>query len=634
MGSLERLKVLVLQGSESLTAAARQTDAALWQYEHAPDVWHSFDDASACKLEASFQDLRQAGNPQGEDVQLSFRHHTRIVNVSTMVQRNPDTGKQRGVRRLDLLEFAPRLQSEKVLQGCCAALTKHADAARRSLEGALDELEVASRRADSTEWEGRAHAAALAEAQASLRESRAERGVLQAENEDLRAQLQALREQGTGRAAEPEAEAGRLQRRCTELERRLARGAEESAQSINKFREAVEMWRDPQMRSILEGLHYLEDKTLHDRMQSILRGTSHGGVDSQCTPMQEAAVTKVLTVLNPGLWTQYCQTKDALKQANSDRGGNYAPLRRSQATQVMQRICSEKLYWCDLDEAVNEVWAFHGTKIHVAQSIAATGLDPKRCLNGFYGRGFYLAQESCKSLQYTDAGKFGQRAVDGCIVLCRAVLGEPEYVRAPAVDKRAPADSCNSVVVNPGPEGGPPQQQHQELLLFDTRQAYPEFIIFFKVPPGRDADGQQRAPPPPAAAASVPPGATGSGVPLGNNSDDDDDDYDDCADNGECQSNQSDHYDDNDDDGDDEQYIGDYSMGEYLPDDGLAHEDRADDACSAGASSYDDCDDHINHNRSEFDEEDHRDEDDRLDLESVDDHGSVYDGGFGSDDGF
>merc|ERR1712224_32563 len=164
------------------------------------------------------------------------------------------------------------------------------------------------------------------------------------------------------------------------------------------------------------------------KMQGILRGTSHGGPDSECNPMCEAVVTKVALVVNPKLWEEYCDMKDALTKTSRERGAMPALLQKSKATQRMQELCAEHLCWSKMETDINEVWAYHGTKRKAADSIVAMGFDPKRCLHGYYGKGFYLGQEACKSFQYTDAGKFSScsRDAEACMIMCRVAIGQPD----------------------------------------------------------------------------------------------------------------------------------------------------------------------------------------------------------------
>lgn len=343
-------------------------------------------------------------------------------------------------------------------------------------------------------------------------------------------------------------------------------------------------------------LHDNGKPVLRKVMEDILRSTSHFGDDSQCNPMVGVVVTKVVSVNNPPLWHEYCGTCDTFALKALTRGHSLTPMMRSKATETLQKACGDNLFWTSANRAINEVWAFHGTKMGLARNIAATGFDPKRCLNGYYGRGFYLAQESCKSFQYTDAGKFGNNGQEGCILLCRVALGEPDHVTRPDSSKRTPEGACDSVVVNPAAEGGPPHKQHQELLIFDRRQAYPEFIIHFRIPSMSEQGNPASHPAHPF--SSYAPQAAGG---CGHNFDGDgdcDDDFDDGVDDfgHEGPDDFSDDF-----SGDVEQYEDDDIMeyiGDYQEED-INYTDLREGACDHDDGAYDvddlladDCNEH------------------------------------------
>lgn len=582
-----------LKNAQDTIAKSTTSDEGVWQYEQAPGVWHSLDTPTTATMEDAYKEHCQAPTGTRRKVTLRSTHHSRDIDFARMEQRNLQTGKVRRIRRSDSQDLEPKLQSERLL----LAKAKQAELATEKVAPILETVlaKVQQMKADMDVLTKDRNAAlqkvhdmeTAAGSQAAEHEAALARAAEKSEK-DLRRQRESLLKELEEKTAGPESRASWTCRSCGEPNnaKRTACNncgdapfAKETSQLINKFREAVEMWRDPKMRDILGPMHSIEDPTLCKKMEAILRCTSHSGADSECDPMSRAVVTKVLTVLNPSLWEGYCKKKDGIKQAIHNGGavitpGSTAcrrptrrtlgrcsvpicdllagrgvaarptrpaaaaaaavitPLRRSQATRHMQKACSERLYWAELDEGVNEIWAWHGTTNRNAESIAQSGVDPKRCVNGFYGRGFYAAQEACKSLQYTDAGKFSPaKSEEGCMVLCRIVLGEADYAETPDHSKTCPRGACHSVAANPGKEGGPSEQQHQEFVIFDPKQVYPDFIVFFKMTPAPVQEA------PPAATSAQPSPAPAPAQQFAHffgfgNSDDDYDDGDlyDCGD--------------------------------------------------------------------------------------------------------
>ncbi|CAK0893772.1 unnamed protein product [Prorocentrum cordatum] len=189
-----------------------------------------------------------------------------------------------------------------------------------------------------------------------------------------------------------------------------------------------------------------------------------------------AKVVRVLRIENWHLWAKY---QNHLQQVKGDLlklGVVVEPVEPA-----LPAALSNLPDQCGcMDVAVGEQMLFHGTDHETAAKIALGGFDFRLSKPGFYGQGAYFASQACKSHQYT--GKcFGLHT----IILSRVVLGDVFY--ATKVDrecKRPPPRAgtsrcCDTVVARPGPMPGHPhgEQIHQEFVIFDKFQAYPEFLV-------------------------------------------------------------------------------------------------------------------------------------------------------------
>ena len=119
----------------------------------------------------------------------------------------------------------------------------------------------------------------------------------------------------------------------------------------------------------------------------------------------------------------------------------------------------------------------HGTSDFVIRDIIArTGFDERVAnLRGLYGGGVYFACESCKSAQYAPVEN-GLKM----LVICRVVLGDPYYATSAMQNERwpplrggafSPGLTFDSVVAN---------MLHREFIVYDHKQAYPEYIVWFR----------------------------------------------------------------------------------------------------------------------------------------------------------
>ena len=162
-----------------------------------------------------------------------------------------------------------------------------------------------------------------------------------------------------------------------------------------------------------------------------------------------------------------------------------------------------------LDTNANEYWLFHGCDGKNLHFLLYSGYDPRVSnLDGMFGGGFYLAENSSKSNQYISCPTCGKNSIStshGCqcskqenllftIVLYRAVLGdvhvaqvynkkkykgEGNYlVRRPPVKENG-MDLYDSVLGESIKYGGD-RLKYREVILYESGQAYPEYIIEFR----------------------------------------------------------------------------------------------------------------------------------------------------------
>ena len=163
-----------------------------------------------------------------------------------------------------------------------------------------------------------------------------------------------------------------------------------------------------------------------------------------------------------------------------------------------------------LDASANEYWLFHGCDHGILRVLIEKGYDPRvSSLDGMFGGGFYLAENSSKSNQYIPCSGCGRNAIsrkEGCVcknqedleftmVVYRATLGdihvakmydEKTYrkgektcrVRRPPF-KNGTNELYDSVMGESKKHGGN-LLQYRECILYDPSQAYPEYVIQFK----------------------------------------------------------------------------------------------------------------------------------------------------------
>lgn len=125
----------------------------------------------------------------------------------------------------------------------------------------------------------------------------------------------------------------------------------------------------------------------------------------------------------------------------------------------------------DLCKMSGAVYLMHGTKKSNIASICQNGLTASKTLlsDGTYGRGIYFSNNSCKALQYSQN--------DGCILLCRVVLGRVELLQE-QTDRFFPSKGYESAIAKECvTKLNGKVQVHNEFIVYEDAACYPEFVI-------------------------------------------------------------------------------------------------------------------------------------------------------------
>ena len=118
----------------------------------------------------------------------------------------------------------------------------------------------------------------------------------------------------------------------------------------------------------------------------------------------------------------------------------------------------------------------------MAEIVTRHGFDERvAALSGLYGAGVYFANQSCKAGQYAQKDAKGEKI----IIVSRVALGDPYYASSHLSQMRRPPDrnaqtwgaglTFDSVVANTSSS-----QAHRELIVYDHRQAYPEYVVHYR----------------------------------------------------------------------------------------------------------------------------------------------------------
>jgi hypothetical protein len=400
--------------------------------------------------------------------------------------------------RQRLADAAQQLQAE---QADCARAAAQLEAERRELERRQDLLQGAERRAEA---EQRRLAAVGDAVEAKWAETARLGSELKGERREMALAQRALAEEqrsaeAVRRLLTAELEQGRrrlqLQEERLEAQRQAqdARAREQQAAVDLRLKEALE--REERVRAPPYwlpgsggGLHIEPDPAMAAPLQARIRQTAmHDGCAGAQPGISRARVTRVLRVENRPLWALYQARRAFLREsmaaaAAASGGRSPPPQHRLVAAAAVQPGLERIPARAGADELV--LW--HGTSHARAQAIAEHGFDARTAADdGLYGAGCYFTDLSCKAHQYSakDAPGGGEKVLVVCRVAmgwtCPITGGNERNRRAP-MNPATPGRPFDSIFGQAG-VGNWGKQLHNEFVLFEGDQAYPEYLVYYIV---------------------------------------------------------------------------------------------------------------------------------------------------------
>ena len=234
--------------------------------------------------------------------------------------------------------------------------------------------------------------------------------------------------------------------------------------------------------------------TLKEYFEASLADTSHAncvGRDGS-SKIKGAQVVKIERVENHRLWKAYWHRKREMLEAHKANGVQVKKLPDGALGRAARWLGPgsplDKEEDSLLEPGLNEHFLFHGTKREYADIIVNHGFDERLAsLGGLYGAGVYHASQGCKAAQYAPKQyhTMWDKTPVKTIIVSRVILGDPQRARGSMNNTRRPDENqgkgqgvtYDSVVASSSSFSLLHKQMHNEFIVYDRTQVYPEYVL-------------------------------------------------------------------------------------------------------------------------------------------------------------
>ncbi|CAE7238543.1 Tnks [Symbiodinium sp. CCMP2456] len=206
----------------------------------------------------------------------------------------------------------------------------------------------------------------------------------------------------------------------------------------------------------------------------------HGKTPGGCPCVQPGAdpglptryrVRRVIRVEASDIWRRYVDKRNAIRESRDSEGieeFNPPPLTRSVAEKYPGTFAP-------LDNSVNEVYAYHGTFVRYALSIAENDFKIEYAGSStgtLYGRGAYLGESITKADEYAKDEPDGYYDGVFAVLVCRLTMGKMNCTKGdPKAGERVMSGEFDSTCGT---------RLFRELVVYDADQCYPEYLVLYQ----------------------------------------------------------------------------------------------------------------------------------------------------------
>jgi len=189
-------------------------------------------------------------------------------------------------------------------------------------------------------------------------------------------------------------------------------------------------------------------------------------------------IKRVIRVEDSAIFTRYIARRDEIKRK---RSSCEAPDPAIFTRDAMQASSSIRHVLCDVDDALNEVYLWHGTQVRTGLKIAQDDFKLSFAGSGagtMYGRGLYFSESCTKADEYAMDEPGGHYDGVRGLLLCRVCIGKFHYTvdREPSAIKKYEDGECDSTIG----DRAKAVNTYREIVVYNEDQVYPEYLVLYE----------------------------------------------------------------------------------------------------------------------------------------------------------
>mmetsp|Transcript_12840 Transcript_12840/g.35925 ORF Transcript_12840/g.35925 Transcript_12840/m.35925 type:complete len:578 (-) Transcript_12840:234-1967(-) len=188
-------------------------------------------------------------------------------------------------------------------------------------------------------------------------------------------------------------------------------------------------------------------------------------------------VLKVLRIEDSQLWSEFSAGRGQIRDACEEHDEDIAIHPSVKTVSKLPAFAQERL-----DSGINEVYLWHGSSPAKVKEVAYSGFTQVFFVKdrGDFGPGAYFTEDAAHADEFSEDDKDGYYKGYYAMMLCRVVLGKPQYVDAPDFQAHTCVGQGREFDSTVGKVSASSGYRFRQFMVATRAQVYPEYAIIYE----------------------------------------------------------------------------------------------------------------------------------------------------------